>query len=420
MDNQEKNQILTTGNNTNIKKQKPKTWSSVVNFIIREIVSVLFWLYTISKIFVFDFDIFIINKYISNYAWLIKFKFFILIGVIATVWLLTKNKKILPWVLYVLLYPFILIFWRIPFFIFKQKSWILVFAVVNSVISLFRSIKYKFITSTVFLICTAIIFGFSNIVALWVAIITLLLLLFVIYINSLFVVIKPSSVFQVHKKLFPEIRKRGKNFFTLDETVKNITVENMDKGQLEKWTTTLQSSVLFNRVCLFSAKKLKDYQNSGLGVLSYVFSILSLIILTVFSFAVINYGIYKIDNSYFEFFKIPSFFTFVYFSFGNLVFNTIKELSPSMPISQALSMIESFFALFIGAILVSLFFSFKSQRYANELNEVIKSIEDQGSSMEGYIKDEYKFNNIYDAISELEKLKSGLVSFIYKITESLK
>lgn len=184
--------------------------------------------------------------------------------------------------------------------------------------------------------------------------------------------------------------------------------------------TNLQTSVLFNRVCLFAAKKLRDYQNSGLNVVSYVLTILLLVALTIFSFAAINFGLYKIDPGMFAVAGIPNFFTFFYYSFNNLLFNSIQEITPVTPISQSVSMIESFFALFLVAIFISLLLSVRSQRHADELNEVIKGIEEQGTDMEGFIKDEYRINSIEDAMAELDKLKAGTAKLLYKITESIK
>jgi len=83
-------------------------------------------------------------------------------------------------------------------------------------------------------------------------------------------------------------------------------------------------------------------------------------------------------------------------------------------------MAESFFALFLVVIFVSLLLSVRSQRHSEELNEVIKGIEEQGTEMEGFIKDEYRINSIEDALMELQKLKAGMAKFLYKITESIK
>ena len=402
---------------------QPKKERGVIDYIfavIKEIVAISFWVYILAKLFIFDIDVFLADKFLPNYAWLLNFKFFILIGTLAAIWLFTKNKHILFWSLYIFFYPAIVILWKLPFFIFKQKSWIFAFAVINTVISFFKSIKYNFIIFAFFFVSLAIIFASSSPKLLWPATLLVFIILSMVYIHRFILVFKPSSIFQVHIKIFSGIRKFSSTSFALEESIKILPVESLDQKQLEKWTTSLQTSVLFNRVCLFVAKKLRDYQNSGLNVVSYVLTILLLIILTIFSFSVINLGLYKISSSFFEFSSIPTFFTFFYYSFNNLVFNSVREIIPISPISQTASMAESFFALFLVVIFVSLLLSVRSQRHSEELNEVIKGIEEQGTEMEGFIKDEYRINSIEDALMELQKLKAGMAKFLYKITESIK
>lgn len=402
--------------------EQPKQEKSPVSYFInaiRETLAILFWTYILIKLFAFDIDVFLMSKFSPEYLWLLNLKFFILIGGIALIWLVTKNKYILSWSLYIFFYPTIIFLWKIPFFIFKQRSWILAFAFINSIISFFKSIKYNFITFALFLVSLAIIFSFSNEKLLWPASAIILVFLLITYIYRFVLVFKPSSIFQVYIKIFSGIRKRGVSVFALDESIKNLPVESLDQKQMETWTANLQMSVLFNRVCLFAAKKLRDYQNSGLNVISYVLTILVLIVLTVFSFAAINYGLFKIDSGLFSYSATPNFFTFSYYSFNNLLFNSIREITPILPISQTVSMIEYFLALFLVVIFVSLLFSVRSQRHTEELNELIKEIVGQGKDMEGFIKDEYKINSIDDAMVELEKLKAGMIKFIYKITESI-
>lgn len=405
-----------------IAPQQPKHEKRTVSYlvkIVREIIAAVFWLYVLVKLFIFDIDIVLVNKFLPGYAWFLSFKFFIFIGVITIIWLITKNKYMLSWSLYALFYPLIVLFWKIPFFVFKQRSWVFAFAFINAVISFFKSIKYNFVTSVIFLISLAVIFSFSNEKLLWTAAATLLVLLLITYVHRFILVFKPSSIFQVHIKIFSGIRKHGMPSFALDENIKNLPVESLDQKQLEKWTTSLQTSVLYNRVCLFAAKKLKDYQSSGLNIISYVLTILLLIALTVFSFAAINYGLYKINNNMFGFSAAPTFFIFFYYSFNNLLFNSIQEITPIMPISQTASIIESLFALFLVVIFVSLLLSVRGQRHSEELNEIIKKIKEEGKSMEQFIVDEYKLDSIEAAISELKRLKAGLVNFIYQLSKNI-
>jgi len=384
--------------------------------IIREIIAVVFWLYLLLKVFIFDIDVFLMVRFLPEYTWLLTLKFFILIGAIAIVWLITRNKVILSWAFYVFFYPAVILFWKIPFFIFKKQSWILAFALINAVISFFKSIKYNFISCAVFLVALAIIFNTSNEKLLWSAIIMLLVFILLTYIYSFLLVFKPSSVFQMHKKIFSYIRKQGNNSFALGKDIKNLSVE----AQLEKRTTNLQMSVLFNRICLFTANKLKDYQNSRLNVISYILTVLLLIVLTIFSFAAINYGFYKIDSNLFGFSSNPSFFTFFYYSFNNLIFNSIQEVTPVMWISQTVLMVEFLLAFFLVAIFISLLLSVRSQKHSEELNEAVRGIAEEGRSMERFIKSEYKISSIDDAMAELKKLKANLVDFIYKISENIR
>lgn len=391
--------------------------------IIREIIALLFWVYIPIKLFVFDIDVFLVNKYLPKFVWLLNFKFFILIGTIAVFILVIKNKNFLPWFLYIFFYPIIILFWKIPLFVFKQKSWTFAFALINAGISFFKSIKYNFIIATLFLISFAIVFSSSNEKLLWLAIFTLFILILLTYVNRFIFVFKPSSIFQIYIKIFSVIKNYGikqPTLFALEESIKNLPIEDLNQDQIIKRTNNLQFSVLFNRICLFVGKKLKDYQSSGINVVSYTLSILLLIFLTIFSFGLINLGLFKISNEFFNFSTVPHFFTFFYYSFNNLIFNSIKEITPVMPIAQIVFMAEAFLAFFVGVIFVSLVLSIKSQRYAEELNKAIESIEAQGMGMEGFIKDEYKINNINDAMVELEKLKAGFLKFIYKITENLK
>jgi hypothetical protein len=194
-----------------VSQQPKKERGTVSKFfsLLREVIAASFWIYVLLKLFIFDIDVYLVNKYLPDYAWLLNFKFFILIGTIAIIWLVTKNKHILSWSLYILFYPVILLLWKIPFFVFKQKSWIFAFALINAVISFFKSIKYNFIVFALFLASFAVVFGFSNEKLLWPAILVLFIILSLIYIHRFILVFKPSSVFQIHMKIFSATKNYG-------------------------------------------------------------------------------------------------------------------------------------------------------------------------------------------------------------------
>ena len=205
----------------------------------------------------------------------------------------------------------------------------------------------------------------------------------------------------------------------LDENVMRLSIESMDEKQIQNWASDVQQLVLFNRVCLFVAKKLKSYQESGFNIVSAVLGILMLVLYTIFTFAVINFGLFKINHSYYSFSNVPSFFNFFYYSFNVLLLNQIQEVIATTPMAQIASMVESFYSLFIVAILVALVFSIKSQKDADELNWVINHLKEEGIKIESFIKDKYKLNNIEEAMAALQKLQASFIDFLYKITETI-
>jgi len=403
-------------NNTENKSIKKNVFATI-RMTIREILALMFWIYLVISILFFDIDNYLAQTVFSNCTWVIRYKFLVIISLVCIFWLFAKSSRVASWFFYILFYPFILLFWKIPSLAIKRKSWNFAFAIINSAISYFRNFKWNFLLGSIFLCASIILIKNTNKWLLWVSISFVLIYLFVCYIRKFIFVFSPSSIFRMHVKIFESIKKMGmKNSFTLTEDIKNLPVQSLNKEQLEKWTQSLQTSVLFNRLCLFFAKKLKNYQESGLNIASYVLSLLWLIILTVFSFSVLYYGCYKIYPEIFKIEDSHSFFTFFYFSFNNLLYNSISEVSPATPISQSLVMLQKFFSFFLVAIFISLFISVSQQKHTEELNKVIEGLHEEGKSMESFIQKEYNINDISAAIDQLGKLKAGFFNLIFQIS----
>ena len=401
-------------------KKKSKIVSAFI-FLIREVLAILVWGYAITKLFIFDIDNFLLERFMPNYAWLLNYKFFIIIVIASIIWLITKNAQIILWSLFVVFYPAIILLWRIPALILKKKSWNLAFAFTDAVIYFFKSVRNTFITTSFFLAGTVIILQSSNRILLWCSITIVMIILLLIYIQRTVLVFRSSGVYQVYSKFFYGLGEylREKYMFQLDADEAILPFESMKDKQIEHWVGHVQQLVLLNKLCLFVAKKLKTYQESGFNVVAYVFGILLLALFTVFSFAVINYGLFKIDPEWYAFTATPSFFTFFYYSFNLLLFNSIQEVAPVAPPSQIAFMTESFFVLFLIAIFVSLVFTFRSQKDAAELTDAINEVSKEGTRVEGYIRDRYKIDSIDIVMSILKEMNASFMGFINAIIREM-
>ncbi len=388
---------------------------------LKDVFALLFWAFILIKLFVFDIDVYLVNKVSSKYVFLLDYKFIFFVGVLALIWIFTRSAKVLIFGLYVVFYPLIVLFWRVPVFIFKQKSWVLAFALLNFVISFFMSLKYNFIKVALYIVFATLIFSFFNPFLLWASIIVISSILILTFVHRFILLIRPSEVFKAYKRILNRVETNENKFssMSLDESIKNIPIEQLTETQLEKRRTSLHNSIITNRLFLFTANKLRDYQKSRLNFVSYILSVVSITIMTVLSFSLINFAMFKIDSSLFNYDKYPSFYTFFYYTFNDLLSNPIAELEPALPMTQIVAMLGTFFTFLIGAIFVGLIFSVRSQRYDEELTDIVKRINNHGEELETFIKEEYKIKSLEDALLEVEKMKGSFVKLIYKFTESI-
>ncbi|OGJ59139.1 hypothetical protein A2635_04225 [Candidatus Peribacteria bacterium RIFCSPHIGHO2_01_FULL_51_9] len=404
-------------------EEKPKAWfipkqkRGVMYKSSRELLAIVFWAYLFIKVFVFDLDNFFFQLYSPDYQWLLHYKFLAIIGMIVLCLIFFGSRQVILWMLYVICYPFFILPFKFALLILKQQSWPLALAVINSLFSFFKSIKYKFIATSALIVSAVLILVRGEEILLWPSMIAMLLLLTITYARSLFFIFRPAAILEIHSEIVSKLSDIGKKSYSLDEEIKNLPTNQLSEKQVEKYVSSLQMAMLFNRGCYFFSKKLQDYQNSKFHFISYIFNLLVTIIGTITIFSFINYGLYKISSEHFIATN-PTFFNFFYYSFRQFTFGSIPEIANHSTIATIFAIIEGLFALFTVTILVTLLFSLKSERYSTEIKKVADSIKQQGDTLSIFISQEYKMTP-EQALKELERLKAGMLNFIYQLSKNL-
>ncbi len=149
---------VTTGSPTIVSKL---IWSKWAKWFI-ETIAIVFWLYAITKLFVFDIDVWAVSFLSPGLVWILDYKLPIILTCVAVAMVTTRSLSLGLAVIYIAFYPFVILFWKVPRFIWNQQSWLLAFAVINAVISFVRSFKRDFVIGTVFLICALLITQFNE------------------------------------------------------------------------------------------------------------------------------------------------------------------------------------------------------------------------------------------------------------------
>ena len=126
----------------NTEKQKKRYIFS----LFREFCAIIFWCYLVAKVAIFDFDTYIITKYFPHLVQVLYYKLFLFAAIISILWLSLGKKRFPQFVLYVVVYPIIILIWKIPKTIFRNWSISIVFA--PSVFEFVTKFRRYFIMNT--------------------------------------------------------------------------------------------------------------------------------------------------------------------------------------------------------------------------------------------------------------------------------
>ncbi|HYA34684.1 MAG TPA: hypothetical protein VEF03_03645, partial [Candidatus Binataceae bacterium] len=237
----------------------------------RHILGLGFWTYAILKLFVLDVDVYLAHRFLPEYYWLLRYKLLLFAGAGSLTWLCVPSNVFWPLVLHTAFYPIILATYYLPNWILRRRSWVFTIACLNSVLSFFTSVKYNFIGLTVFVISFLVVIKSQERIFLIPALLAIAGILTVLYVYRFAIIFRPSKVFRLYTRVFNFFGEKSEALFVpADKTLIETPVENLNANQLQLRTTSLQMAMIFNRLCIFAGKKLRDYQESRLDVISYI------------------------------------------------------------------------------------------------------------------------------------------------------
>lgn len=402
---------------TEVKKEEPRK-KNIFKKLLMLSIAISFWTYTISKLFIFDIDVYLINTWFQSAVWLIDFKFPILLGSLALFWLFSKNATILTWILYVLLFPFILLIWKIPRIIVRSKSWVAAFTYISMLIAFFRSIKANTIGFASIVIPTILIWKCQNPVVLWISFGLISIFILFLFSRAIYFAFKPSLLFRIQAKVVEKFWDTFKAQCLPDNDIKDIVLPQMNEKQIEKWTTNLQNAVIVNRTCYFLSTKLQDFQKSKINIAFYLTNYFFVVILTIFSFSLLNFAIYKVDPLSFSVAFSPRFYHFLYYSANTLFTNGIPDFYALSNLARGIGTIEVILAVVLLGILFFLLTTVVTDRHNEDIDFAIKSMRKQGEYLDELIKEHYRLS-VEEAVLELERLKASFMKAILYLSANI-
>lgn len=382
------------------------------NSIIRDLLFWLIWFGIIIKFFIIDWDVLLMQKYFPNYIWLLKYKVlvFILLIIVSSK---MKMKKILLNLLYFISLPAITIFGVIPFWIFSTGKWNGIISYINTIIIFFKQFRYKLVMIVLYVLTLILLINTNNKLVLY------FVLLFHIYciicmIKSIFkITLGDSEIYLAYKKIVNLIANR-KESKQQEEYSKIVTIEELKENN--EVMLMVESKVLINRILLFAAKKLKDYNNSRTYLFQDIIIFITTSVIGALSLASINYVVFKLNSVAFNIVGDNS--TFVDFLLYTIS-GPNNFIEPANMITKIIEIIKTLIIFVFSGLFISTFLEGSKKKQKNELEDIILYMENTAKEEEKKLIKKDLFEDINSVITSLEEIKSSLVGIIIKITEKL-
>lgn len=199
-----------------------------------------------------------------------------------------------------------------------------------------------------------------------------------------------------------------------EEYSKIVTIEELKENN--EVMLMVESKVLINRILLFAAKKLKDYNNSRTYLFQDIIIFITTSVIGALSLASINYVVFKLNSVAFNIVGDNS--TFVDFLLYTIS-GPNNFIEPANMITKIIEIIKTLIIFVFSGLFISTFLEGSKKKQKNELEDIILYMENTAKEEEKKLIKKDLFEDINSVITSLEEIKSSLVGIIIKITEKL-
>jgi hypothetical protein len=355
----------------------------------RELIAFCIWSLLIIKVGFYDLDIALVVRLPRLWP-VLKYRALIFLPFIVFILVLLKKKRTRRFLLYVGGYPVVLLFARLVWPALKHWPTLVVFA--PGIYSLFLSLKWRLILTSLAVFGAASVILLSQPLVLELSIAVLLCFLMVHFILRIWFAFSPSSLFT---NMAPIIDRMWQETIERFSTKDLLTMRQLDPGSddyRKQHTKNLKELYTFNLMWTYVAKRLRAVITSHQMDLYFITAVFYTSVLTITVFAFCYLALFKIDANSFVATSDASLWTFLLFSFNVILRAGFATVAPRSTSATVLTSGELLAGVFIAFIVVSVLLKHNRERYKKEIESTIVSLREGADRIADFILAEFRMS----------------------------
>ena len=375
-------------------------WVKQVRWWTREVFAVALWSFLLVKLFVFDIDVFVAQRYAPEIVPLLQSRFFALIGAIAFLWLVLGNDRFRTVVAYVFFYPLVVVGWKIPKWLFKNWAVALTFS--PGLIELFRSFKSRFISGSLAVLGALTITVSRNQLLVATAMSVLGLYLIAHYWRRFRIAFRPSTVFADAAGLVRRAWNHALSSVIEKEARAAAVLDPASDAYQQKHRQNLTNIFVWSLLLQFLARKLRDVGASRKLDAYYIVALIYTFCLTAIILAFLNLGLQRIDPNSFLSLQPLGFWRLLAFSVGTLLPANYSGVMPSTSLAVFSAYLGAIAGVSLVVFFVTILFTIVHERSREDIDKVLAELDRSSSGLNHLIEKEYAMSPAQVEVTVLE------------------
>lgn len=379
------------------------------------------WAYVILKLFVFDVDARALDAVNPGLAGVLRYRFlFVLLAVAAFAWF--ARWKAVASLLYIAGFPFIILFWKVPFWIQRQRSWLVVVAAVHVLSNLFTEWRKRVTYSSLALLAALVILLFSAPLALCLAMV-IVAVWFAWSVVRLFRVslFGPSFLVQQHRLIESAMKREylaglaepPTDLLELDD------VQEYTQEQVTQFTGKVSASIGVNRALYFWAYQLQRYRQTPASIAFAALDYASLFVRAVAAFALLNWALYKVDPGQYVVTGEPGLIQMAVYAMSRLAFSDGGGITAIGDAASLLALANGAVGFVVlAAVGLSILLSLRPDRESASAARAVAELKQRARSQELAMKNNYNVD-VDEGIARLARLGQDIASLADWMTRSI-
>jgi hypothetical protein len=384
-----------------------------------DLLGILLWLYIFTKLFVADVDRLIVEAIDPQLVGLLNYRLVgVLVLLLAVAFLF---RRFWLYITYVALYPFVVLFIKVPYYLIRHRSWPLFLGIAQSVTALLTDVRYNATTKIAWFIAAIFIVTTHQPVLIVPSAIVLAGLMAWSIARRLRRLFSAPSFISVQRNLIRRTMTspRFQTALALGDEYKSADIERYDSNQAQSVTTNIAYGIALNKGLLLWAYQLNRYRKRFAPALMFnLISYAWLFIATVATLFLLNVALLKVrPDEFVTEGPRPLAAVFVY-ALGTL--SPGGEAGGMHPAGSWAYVLQAGAGiagvLYLATLAVNLFVSYVRERDETATQQLVDELREQAREHESRFKREYSvsIDEAYRRLRRLGAATAGLVEYIVR------